>query len=241
MSPDSTSQRRLVSFPVRMKGHLSEMVYRMTDLYSLSGTNVGDAAPLLPETLRLLRSLEHLTLDGLDALEAQDTARMVSYRAGAEPNVPFLKFRITEADENLLRFAGRETVDFEVLQVFRAGFQYHWRSDLSRAFEEQVPVLSRMYGLLDIRELVVEHVALPIIRKHRVREIRGWFTFSQELDTCSEWAAHNAISLFRRTEHARPVRLPARLWDPERRRMHPAGLFRAVNRGWREAKGQRHL
>ncbi|EYD74220.1 hypothetical protein Rumeso_04277 [Rubellimicrobium mesophilum DSM 19309] len=211
----------------------------MTDLYHSTGPQDDAGTPLLPETLRLLERLGGMTSEELASLRIEKSRRVASYHARPEPNVPLLKFRIMEADRNLLTFVGQEAAGFEVLQVFCAGFQYHWRSDLSRAFEEQAPLVSRVYGLSDTQELAVDHLVVPVIRKHRVRVVRGWLAFSQDLDTCGEWASQSAGSLFRRTEPARPVRLPARLWDPERRRLHPAGLFRAVNRGWRESREPR--
>jgi hypothetical protein len=222
-----------------MKGNLSEMLRRMTDLYFTSDSEGDDTAPLLPETFSLLDYLADLTWTELDFLNGQDSDRIASYRAIPEPNLPFLKFRVAEADPNLLRFTGQNTAGFEVLQVFCKGFQYHWRSDLSRAFEEQVPLVSRIYGLSGPQELVVEHLVVPLLRKHRVREIRGWFAFNRDLDACGEWTDQDADTIFRRTEHSSPVRLPTQLWDPERRRIYPAGLFRAMNRSWRDAKGPR--
>jgi hypothetical protein len=197
----------------------------------------GENAPLLPETLSLLDYLGGMSWDELEFLSGQDSCRIVSYRATPEPNLPIMGFRVAEADQKLLEFTGQELAGFEVLQVLCGGFQYQWRSDLSRAFEDRAPLVSRIYGLSGTRELVVEHLVVPLIRKHCAREIRGWFMFNQDLDACGGWASPAANPMFRRTEPPRPVRLPAGLWDPDRNALDPAGFFRAVSRTWRDSRG----
>lgn len=215
------------------------MTHRMAHLYCLTDAEVGDDTPVLPETLRLLKRLETMAAEELEHFGSQDPGRTAVYRARPESNLPHLRFHVTDADQNLLAFVGQEVPGFEVLQVFCAGFQFHWRSDLARTFDEQVPLISRSYGLSDTRELVVEHLAVPIIRKHRVREVRGWLTFSQELDSCREWAGLDAMSMFRRTQRSRPLHLPTRLYDPERRHVVPEAMLRALKEKWRSATGQR--
>ncbi|TNC63120.1 hypothetical protein [Rubellimicrobium roseum] len=173
-----------------------------------------DLGPLLPPSIRLLNALQAVnSIDDLSRLDADEAMYRASYRALPETNAPFPKFHVVEADSNLLRFAGRSEPGFEVLQVYRAGLQFHWRSDLVRALDEQVPVIGRMCALSDTDEVVVEHLVLPIIVRHRVRAVRGWFMFSRELEQgITDW---DRISMFRRSTRPQSVRLPARLLRPK--------------------------
>jgi hypothetical protein len=166
-------------------------------------------------------------------LSVPDPGRTAFYRAYPQRNLPFLWFSIADADSNLLAFAGKTAPGFEVLQVRCGGLQNHWRSDLMRALEEEIPLISRLYGLSDTRELVVDHLAMPVIRGHQVREICGWFTFSQGLDSCEEWASLNGLSMFRKPERSSPAELPRALSHPDRSNALAQRLLSGLRTAWR--------
>lgn len=100
---------------------------------------------LLPETVRLLDVIRS-TAPALESElpEVSDPSRIASYQAYPETSLPFLWFRISDADERLLALGGRTAPRFEALQMFPNGFQHHWRSDLVQVFEEQVPLVTRL-------------------------------------------------------------------------------------------------
>lgn len=172
--------------------------------------------PLLPESARLLSELQDAAIRHPDKDVDVDALTRSSYLVHPEVSVPFLKFHVVEADEALLRFTSQVEPGFEVLQVHCAGFRYHWRSDLARAFEEQVPIFGRVCVLMGEDEFVVEHLALPILVRHRVRAMRGWFTFSRDVtgDLCDAID----LSIVRRSLRSAGVRLPHPTEHPRGRR-----------------------
>lgn len=224
-----------------MKGSMSERTCRerMMNLYRSTEFRIGETAPFLPETIRILGDLERMEAGDMDRPEIRESDRVASYRARPEPNLPFPRFHVTDVGRTLLALTGKESPGSGVLQVFRAGLQYHWHSDLTRAFEEQVLLVGRLQEISGSRELVVEHIALPLIRKHRVREIRGWFVFSQELDPACESSGRNAANMFRRTDQSWPIRPPAPCFGPERRGMMQAVAPRSHKSGTRNSESQR--
>ena len=200
----------------------------------------GDGPCLLPETSQLLQSLRSARAPGdLKTLRVPCPNRIAFYRAQPERNLSFVWFSIAEADPNLLEFTGTTVPGFEVLQVQCGGFEYHWRSDLTRAMEEEVPLLGRLYGTSDTRELVIEHVALPIIQRSRVEEIHGWFTFSQELNSYQDWASLSGSSAFRRAERPKPVQLPSSLSRPDRSGTLARSMLGAIKAPWRSFGSRR--
>lgn len=176
--------------------------------------------PILPETRRLLdRLLAAGSLEQVVLPSAEDSARLFRYCARPETNAPHVRFCITEADPVLLRFLGQPEPGFEVLEVKQAGFQFHWRSDLLRAFDEQAAILGAFCAFAPQGELVLEHLAVPVIRKHRVREIQGWIALGREVteDLCGP----DSLSMTRRPLRSRLARLPRAL-------MHPHGGWPAA-------------
>jgi hypothetical protein len=217
----------------RNKGIL-RMMYRMTE------TPEDALKPLLPDTTRLLEQLEKAgARQAGSGLAVQDAPRIASYLACPEINVPILRFHIVEANDSLLRFGGLLSPGFEVLHVNRAGFQYHWRSDLVRAFDEGLPIISRFHAISSSHELTMEHVVVPIYIRHRIREIRGWFTSNQ--DMTEGLNDGEQILMFRRSMRARAIRLPSQLAEREEKRsviQEAMGTFRAR---WAEGSRKRAL
>jgi hypothetical protein len=208
--------------------------------YCGAETEVGAATAWLPEMRQLLAGVEGVqSIRDLDRIDVSSPERVTSYCAQPDPNLPFLKFRVSRADAKLLAFAGKVAPGFDVLDVFLHGFQYHWRRDLVRSFEQQAAFVSRICGLSDTGELVFEHLSLPIVRKGRVREVRGWLVSDQDLGN-PKAICLDGISMFRRPERSHRVRLPgslindqsAALRDQSRR---PQTSFRGP---WRFGKGK---
>jgi len=208
--------------------------------YRGAETEVGASTPLLPEMSQLLADIDGVrSTRDLDDLGSRSSNRVASYCAKPEPNLPFLKFSLSCADANLLAFAGKATPGFDVLDVFLHGFQYHWRRDLVRSFEQQAAFVSRICGLSDTEELVIEHLSLPIVRKGRVREVRGWLVFDQDLGN-PKAIRPAGISMFRRSERSHRVRLPRALINDQSaalmdRSRQPQASFRGP---WRFGKGK---
>lgn len=166
--------------------------------------------PILPAMRRLFdRLLAAKSLDTLAPTPADDAACLFAYRARPDANAPFLRFQVTTADSDLLRFLGTPAPGFEILQVQQAGFQFHWRSDLVRAYDEQAAILGGFCAFAARGELTIEHLAVPVIQRHRVREIRGWVGLGRDLleDLCGP----ESLSMTRRPLRSRHVRLPRRL------------------------------
>ena len=183
--------------------------------YWMTGGEAGTPTPLLPETSRLLERLKRLaSADGLDGFGNPSPNRITSYCALPKPNLPELRFQISGADPKLLTFVGKAAPGFEVLEVLRAGFQYHWRQDLVRTFDERLPFIGRMCWLSGTGEVVIEHLSLPVLHKGRVREIRGWLVFSQDLADGRLSPRAEEIGMFRRLERSRPLQLPPALTRP---------------------------
>ena len=235
MWPRSLTDRRPAALPSTSRLRVPGLAYGMTD------TEVSEPRPLLPETIQLLKRLENLSSpDDLDRIGAPFPNRAAGYHACPEPNLPNLRFHITQADAGVLAFAGKSSPGFEVLEVFRAGFQYHWRRDLVRTFEEQLPLVGRLYGLSDVQELVVEHLLLPLVRKGRVREVRGWLLFSQDLTPDSAAASLGEITMFRRSERSWPVWLPAVLSSHKSDAAETRGVLDRFRERWGPAKERRN-
>jgi hypothetical protein len=196
--------------------------------------------PLLPETLQLLEVMRSTrTAKDLESIAVPNAGRTAFYRACPETSLPFVWFSISHADPNLLAFTGKTAPRFEVLQVRCGGFQYHWRSDLMRAMEEKVPLVSRLTGLSDTRELDVDHLVLPVVTKHGV-EIYGWLTFSQDLRSCEDRASLNGHSTFRKSERPSPVQLPMTLACPEGGGTLARNVLGVIRARWRPLRSERH-
>ena len=176
------------------------MMHRMT------GMDIAGRETLLPGTIRLLERILGATaygdLEGLDGTVLDGTA---SYGAWPEANLPFPRFRIIEADPGLLALAGMEAAGFEVLQGRCRGFQFHWRNDLARAFETEMPVLGRFVARRPSGELVVEHFVLPMLVRHRVRKLWGWIVLGGAGGGADMSCLRRALA---RAEEVRLVRLP---------------------------------
>jgi hypothetical protein len=195
----------------------------------------GTLGSLLPETVDLLSRLERAgTNDDISRMAVPPNPRLASYTARPEVNVPFMRFHLAEADGNLLCFAGLPAPGFEVLQVQRAGLQFHWRSDLVRAFDEGRPILGRFHALSPSHEFIVEHLAVPIHTRHRIREVRGWFVFSQ--DVTSETCDVEQVGMFRRPVRSQVVPLPAQLTEPDRKASGLQGVLGSVRARWSERR-----
>jgi len=166
----------------------------------------GAEVPLLPDTARLLTLLQETEApDRLPTPAEGPASRTASYCARPDESGPFLRFHVEEADESLLRLVRRSAPGFEVLQSHRDMFKYHWRGDLARAFEEEVSILSRYWAFAGERAIAVEHLVAPVIVRHRVRELRGWFTFSEEMTDGA--GPIGRIAILRRPLRSRIVRL----------------------------------
>ncbi|EYD76667.1 hypothetical protein Rumeso_01625 [Rubellimicrobium mesophilum DSM 19309] len=200
---------------------------------------------LLPATLRLLeRILEARTYGELKGIGGEVLDGTASYGAWPESNLPFTRFRIDEADPVLLTLAGMEAPGFEVLRGCCGGFQFHWRNDLARAFETEMPVLGRFTARLPREQTVmVEHFVLPMLVRHRVRKLWGWILLGPEEDAAADMACLRQAFTFQRAEdpcptptsspggQGRPQRGPAvlalatrriRPFDPDERRQRHA-------------------
>jgi hypothetical protein len=165
--------------------------------------------PLLPATARLLALLRTAdAVDGLPVTADEASRRLASYCARPEENGPFLRFHVAEANSTLLGVVQRSTPGFEVLQIHGGTFRYHWRNDLVRAFEEEVPILGRYWAFSGDRVMAVEHLAVPVIVRHRVREMRGWFVFGQDL--VDDTGSSLSLSIVRRPLRSSIVKLPDR-------------------------------
>lgn len=195
----------------------------------------GTGVHLLPETVRLLDALKS-TAPALESELPEGPSRIASYQACPETGLPFLWFRISEADKNLLALGGRTAPRFEALQMVPNGFQHHWRSDLVRVFDEQVPLVTRLCGGGGAHEFVVEHVALPVITKGLVREIHGWLMFSDDEDSCREWMSENGASDSIELERLWSVPLPSDLLDPSGARQVPLDSLSAIRSERRQAQ-----
>src|SRR5687767_491792 len=107
MSPRSLTDCRPAALPSKGRPRVPELAYGMTD------TDVGEPRPLLPETIQLLKRLENLSSpDDLDRIGAPFPDRAAGYRASPEPNLPNLRFHITQADAGVLAFAGKSSPGF---------------------------------------------------------------------------------------------------------------------------------
>lgn len=210
------------------------MMHSAMSPHSANHTTTVSEASLLPETQQLLEAIRGAKVaQGLNMLSVPDPGRTAFYRAHPQRNLPFLWFSIADADSNLLAFTGKTAPGFEVLQVRCGGLQNHWRSDLMRATKEETPLISRLYGLSDTRELIVDHLAMPVIRRHQVQEICGWFTFSQSLNSCEGWASLNGLSMFQKLERSKPAELPRALSHPDRRSALAQRLLIGLKTAWR--------
>lgn len=187
-----------------MKGRLLEISARMTGNGALKDTT------LLPETSRLLDLVKHATTQAeLSRLSNRPLACTLPYRARIEFDAPFVRFRITQASEALLALVGRTSPGFEVLEASCAGLQYHWRSDLVRVANEQVPLIGRFSALTESLEIVVEHLVLPVPTGSGA-EILGWFIFSGDDASQAGLLDRSRIHLIRRGQRVRPAPLPKR-------------------------------
>jgi hypothetical protein len=201
-------------------------------LATLSELGPDPDGPILPETRRLLdRLLAAEDLDQLAAPSATDAERLLAYRVRPETDGPHVRFRFAEAEEGLLRFLGRSEPGFEVLEVRQAGLQFHWRSDLLRAFDEQAAILCAFCAFAPHGELVLEHLAIPVIRRHRVREVRGWIALGRDLaeDLCGP----DRLSMTRRPLRPRLVALPRPLLHPQQAAWTMAGTVTQLHARWR--------
>lgn len=235
MSPRSLTDRKPAALPSRSRLWVTEPAQRV------SGIVPGEPTPFLPDTIHLLKRLENVSTPGdLERIGAPHLDRVAGYHATPEPNLPHLRFHITQADAGALALAGKNSPGFEVLEVCRAGFQYHWRRDLVRTFEEQRPLIGRLCGLSVSRELVVEHLSIPLIRRGRVREIRGWLVFSQDLASDSAATSLGEITMFRRSERSRPMQMPSVFVSHEAETPEARGMLGRFKRPWAPAKQRRN-
>jgi hypothetical protein len=100
---------------------------------------IAEDGGLLPQTDRLLdRILSAATYRDLDDFDSAALEGIASYTARPDANLPFVRFQITEADPALLALTGMATPGFDVLRADCGGFQFHWRNDLARAFDERI-------------------------------------------------------------------------------------------------------
>lgn len=194
----------------------------------------GSASGLpLRETSDLLARLNRATCaEDLEAIASHVPARVAAYCAVPDTTLPFLKLRIGSADPALLAFAGKAAPGFEVLEVFRAGFQYHWRRDLVRTCDEQRPQLGRLCGQGARRELAVDHLTVPILRKGRVREVRGWLAFSEDILGPDGPLPLDDLSMFRRTEPSRALHLSPYVLRPQAEAARLQELFGRMKGRW---------
>ena len=169
-----------------------------------------ELGPVLPPMRRLFdRLLAAESLETLAPSPADDMDCLFSYRVRPDDSAPFLQFHVAAAEPGLLCFLGASEPCFEILQARQAGFQFHWRSDLVRAHDEQAAILGAFCAFAPHGELMIEHLAVPVTRRHRVREIRGWIALGRDLseDLCGP----DSLRMTRRPLRSRHVRLPRRL------------------------------
>ena len=176
----------------------------MTSWVDVADAADGGITPLLPQSVELIEAMR--ASGEVEETEGVTETGVAHYVARPEASGPHLRFHVLEADGTLLRLVGRAEAGFEVLDVYRAGLQYHWRSDLARAYDEQAPIFGRMYATSGARELIIEHLAVPMLVRHRVREVRGWFAF--EPDLADDLDTTGGLTMVRRplrSSHVRPL------------------------------------
>jgi len=162
---------------------------------------------LLPTTARLLTHLRTSDADDLRLKHVEASSEPVArYCARPHNDGPFLRFLVEDASSILLGLAQCGEPGFDVLQIRQGQFKYHWRNDLIRAFEEEVPILGRYWAFSGDRAMAVEHLVVPVIVRHRVRALRGWFTFGQ--DPTAGLRAGSTLSIVRRPLRSRIVQVP---------------------------------
>lgn len=194
--------------PWSMKGRLLEMAVRMT------GDGAERDGTLLSETSRLIDGIRRAASAAqLGRFEAGGLARVMSYRASVEQDGPFVRFHVTRADPALLELVAQNAAAFEVLEANCAGLQHHWRSDLVRALGAKAPLVGRLSVLTEGREIVLEHLMLPVA-EGPVTEIRGWFTFGPQEGGRRDAIDRDRIQIIRRSRRVRPARLPSRICGP---------------------------
>lgn len=213
--PSRPQASPLATVTLRRLRDAAETKARLSDPSpDVAGPILPEMRPVLPEMRRLLdRLLAAESFDHLAAPVGDDAVRLLAYRARPEPTVPGVHFRLAEAEPGLLRFVGRPAPGFEVLEVRQAGFQFHWRSDLLRAFEEQAAILGTFCAFAPHGELVVENLAVPVIRRHRVREVRGWIALGR--DPTDDLCGPDRLAMTRRPLPSRLLKLPRRLMHPQ--------------------------
>lgn len=199
-------------------------------LHQVIGTNLVNRDPLLPETIRLLdRILKASTYRDLGEIDGALLDGAMSYRARPEAGLPLVRFHIADADPALLAFTGQDVLGFDVLQSRRGGFRLAWRNDLARAFEGQMQVVSRFVARLPTQDLVVEHVVLPMLVRHRVLALWGWITFGGAREAGDLVARLEGPSVLDRAKRSPLAALPsgevrrARSGPAEPSALEPAG------------------
>lgn len=232
---DAQHPRSLGALPgprARRRQGLAELTRRVADAGPDEPAEPLAATRLLIDRLAASRSLAAV------AMPERET-RLFAYRAVPEVTGPLLRLHVVEAEAPLLRFLGRAEAGFEVLQVRRAGLQYHWRSDLMRAFDEQAPILGRLGILAGRCEAVTEHLVVPLVLGHRIRELRGWFVFDGEGP--GDPFDRGADPMIRRSARSRTLRLPETLWQPDAPASALRQSFAGLRRRWRlpERAGRR--
>ena len=171
---------------------------------------------LLPETHRLIARLRECpSASQLDRFTGAYCPGVVSYRAETETGRPCIRFNIVEADAPLLSFLRQPSAPFEVLQLACSGLQYHWRSDLAKILENQAPMVGQMSMLTDRLDIVVDHIAIPVLGAGGISKIRGWFTFSHSISDEGLDFDWSDIAIVRRAQRSRHISLPPRLLRPE--------------------------
>jgi hypothetical protein len=192
---------------------------------------------LLAETAGLLERLHTATCaEDLQVIGSPAPSRAAAYCAVPDATGPFLKLRIAVADAALLAFTDKLAPGFDVLEVFRAGFQYHWRRDLVRTCEEERPLIGRLCGQGETRELAMDHVTVPILRRGRVREVWGWFIFSEDLFEQEGPVPLNDLTMFRRAERARVQHLSPNVMRPRAEAARFQEMLGRMRTRWRDTR-----
>ncbi len=188
-------------------------------LHRMTGMDIAGRESLLPGTMRLLDRIvgaeTYNELKGLDSAILEATA---SYGAWPEINLPFARFHVLEADPALLALTGQDDPGFEVLQGSCGGFQFHWRNDLTRALETEMPILGRFIARLGSEEVVLEHFVLPMLVRHRVRKLWGWIMLGEAGGAVVDMGCLQRALALERTEGAHLVRVSGPKPSLERRR-----------------------
>jgi hypothetical protein len=193
----------------------------------------------LPETAVLLEQLHAATCaEDLETIGSPAPERAAAYCAVPDTTQPFLKLRIIAADAALLAFADKLAPGFEVLEVFRAGFQYHWRRDLVRTCDEERPQLGQLCGQGQTRELAMDHITVPVLRKGRIREVRGWLVFSEDLFAREGPVPLGDLTMFRRAERARVLHLPPNVMRPRAEAARLQEMLGRLRTGWGDRRSR---